>query len=236
MNISAAPQCMSCDGVIFADGGPVPANIESLFPSDDFSTWNLAPLSPISVRWTQSFPVCSNVTGGCGFSWVDKPTEASAYVQDNWAVSSNLTLNLGLRWDLALNWAGQEYDYPPLRTKSGQEWTNFGPRLGSTWHVRDDTAVGIGYGVIWIEQTGITTPFTTPVFGSKVPLSMAALTPSVGLFRQIAVPVTVLLPSNSSSRNVTPSLPHWPEMGSAEVAADGAPRAPRPPCPARSRR
>src|SRR5207302_10596032 len=42
-----------CGGVITANGGPVPTNIEDLFP-DPFNadTWNLAPSSPITTRYT----------------------------------------------------------------------------------------------------------------------------------------------------------------------------------------
>jgi hypothetical protein len=41
---------------------------------------------------------------------------------------------------------------------------NFGPRLGVVGRVTDKTVVRAGYGLVWIEQAGITTPFTTPVF------------------------------------------------------------------------
>src|SRR4029453_18030855 len=41
---------------------------------------------------------------------------------------------------------------------------NFGPRIGVIAQVSDHALVRFGYGLIWIEQAGITTPFTTPVF------------------------------------------------------------------------
>ena len=41
---------------------------------------------------------------------------------------------------------------------------NFGPRLGIVGRVTDKTVVRTGYGLVWIEMAGITTPFTTPVF------------------------------------------------------------------------
>jgi hypothetical protein len=129
-------------GVLQANGGPIPANIEQLFPVwNDASTWNLAPLSPITVRYTQSFPTCSTVTNACGYSWVDTPVEAAGWVQDNWNINSRLTLNLGLRWDLAHNWAGQQFDFPPLHHKFSNEWTNVAPRLGFAYTLPDQQTV-----------------------------------------------------------------------------------------------
>src|SRR5213078_3452538 len=39
-----------------------------------------------------------------------------------------------------------------------------GPRIGAVARVTDKTVVKTGYGMVWIEMAGITTPFTTPVF------------------------------------------------------------------------
>src|SRR6185503_4476849 len=41
---------------------------------------------------------------------------------------------------------------------------NFGPRLGIVGRMTDGTVARAGYGMVWIEMAGITTPFTTPVF------------------------------------------------------------------------
>ena len=47
--------CAQCTGAIEANGGPIPANIQELFPVwNDASTWNLAALSPITVRVRQA--------------------------------------------------------------------------------------------------------------------------------------------------------------------------------------
>ena len=48
--------CNRCGGVITANGGPVPANIEALFP-DPFNadTWNLAAISSITTRYTSAY-------------------------------------------------------------------------------------------------------------------------------------------------------------------------------------
>src|SRR4030095_1529260 len=41
---------------------------------------------------------------------------------------------------------------------------NFGPRIGAVARVTDKTVARAGFGVVWIEMAGITTPFTTPSF------------------------------------------------------------------------
>ena len=52
---------------------------------------------------------------------------------------------------------------------------NFGPRLGAVYRVTDKTIVSAGYGLVWIEMAGITTPFTTPTFPFLQTVSQRAL-------------------------------------------------------------
>ena len=79
-------------GIYDASGGAVPANIESLFPVwNDVSTWNLAALSPLVRTYTL----------GVGQMKQYAPLNAfSGWVQDDWQITSRLTLNLGVRYDL----------------------------------------------------------------------------------------------------------------------------------------
>ena len=52
---------------------------------------------------------------------------------------------------------------------------NFGPRLGVVYRLTDKTIVSSGYGLVWIEMAGITTPFTTPTFPFLQTVSQRAL-------------------------------------------------------------
>ena len=130
-------------GVYDARGGPVPANIQDLFPVwNDPKTWNIAALSPIAVRYFQSFGK---------WAWTNQTPKVGAWFQDNWSATSNLTLNLGLRWDYAHNWAANQWAVPPLRQSVPNEFTNFGPRLGFAWAANEKrTVVRGGWGVYFI--------------------------------------------------------------------------------------
>ena len=52
---------------------------------------------------------------------------------------------------------------------------NFGPRLGVAYRLTDATILSGGYGLVWIEMAGITTPFTTPTFPFLQTVSQRAL-------------------------------------------------------------
>lgn len=102
------------------------------------------------------------------------------FVQDNWKVTPRLTVNAGLRYTLnfpstevenqgaifnlntqKLDFLGQN-GFPDTARRLHK--ANFGPRLGIAYRLRDKTVVRAGYGLVWIEQAGITTPFTVPQF------------------------------------------------------------------------
>jgi hypothetical protein len=126
-----------------ARGGPVPANIESLFPVwNDPSTWNINALSPIAVRYDQSFGQ---------WAWTNETPKFAGWFQDNWHVNPALTMNLGIRWDFSYNWSGQQWDVPPLRHSVPNDFNNWGPRLGFAYALNDKkTVVRGGWGLYFI--------------------------------------------------------------------------------------
>lgn len=133
-------------GVLQANAGPVPTNIEDLFPVwNDASTWNLLPLSPISVRWSQA------VTQFGKYSWVDEVPYVGMWAQDNWTVTPHLTLNVGLRWDMAHNFAANQWEVPGIRERTPQDLNNFGPRLGLAYSLNERrTVIRGGWGLYFM--------------------------------------------------------------------------------------
>jgi hypothetical protein len=102
------------------------------------------------------------------------------FAQDDWRASDRLTLNLGARWTLhfpsteknnqgaVFDLATQQLDYLGVNgySRSARElhYGNVAPRVGLTYLVTPKTVVRAGFGIVFIDQSGITTPFTTPQF------------------------------------------------------------------------
>jgi hypothetical protein len=98
------------------------------------------------------------------------------FVQDDWKVGDRLTFTPGVRYTLnfpstEINGQTAVFDldsevltYPGAEPVRPLKKDNVGPRLGLAYRATDRTVVSAGYGLVWIEMAGITTPFTTPTF------------------------------------------------------------------------
>ena len=99
---------------------------------------------------------------------------AEFFVGDDWKVLPRLTLNIGTRYTLNLpstevndqgavfNLQTQVLDFP--HTAREVHWGDFGPRIGLAYRIGDHWVIRSGYGMVFFEQSGITTPFTMPQF------------------------------------------------------------------------
>ncbi len=160
-------------------------------PSGNFQftsifTAGLTPSGAVSANTGNSF--ASFLTGQVGRFSVDsqpsviKPRAriAELFLQDDWRVSPRVSLNLGVRYTLnfpstvvgnqgsVFNLDTQRLDILGTngtpRSARDLEKKNFAPRVGVAFKLTDSLALRSGYGLTWIEQAGITTPFTTPLF------------------------------------------------------------------------
>ena len=102
------------------------------------------------------------------------------FAEDDWRATGNLTLNIGARWTLhfpsteknnqgaVFNLSTQQLDYLGVNgypTHARQlHWGNVASRLGFTYRLTPKTVVRSGFGIVFIDQSGITTPFTDPQF------------------------------------------------------------------------
>jgi hypothetical protein len=102
------------------------------------------------------------------------------FVQDDWRMGDRLTISPGMRYTLnfpsteennqsaVFNLETKQLDYlgrdgNPRMARELHPF-NFGPRLGLVGRLNDRSVLSAGYALVWIEQAGITTPFTTPAF------------------------------------------------------------------------
>jgi len=137
--------CNRCGGVITANGGPVPANIEDLFP-DPFNadTWNLAAISSITTRYTVG------VSDSSAFLTPIHMWKYGAWAQDDWKVSNRLTLNLGLRYDLIWNAFAQDVTFEPFEHAGRpQDANNIQPRFGFAYQFNERTVLRGGAGLYY---------------------------------------------------------------------------------------
>jgi hypothetical protein len=109
-----------------------------------------------------------------------RATIAEFFMQDDWSPMRRLKVNAGLRYTLNLpstvvgdrgavfNLQTQQLDFLGKngfpRSARNLEKTNFGPRLGFAYLLADTLVVRSAYGLTWFEQSGVTTPFTTPLY------------------------------------------------------------------------
>ncbi len=120
-------------------GRPTTAQLQAWFPVwNDPSTWNLDALSPFTLNYRKGYG---------SFFFKNDQTNYGTWLQDNWAVNSKLTLNLGLRYDAMIGSLAEDLVVPPFRpTAEGHDLNNFALRTGFAFALTDRTVIRGGWG------------------------------------------------------------------------------------------
>ncbi len=137
------------------------------------------------------------------------------FVQDDWRLSDRVTVNAGLRYTLNfpsnevndqvgvfdLTTSQMEYAGRNGVPRAARElhWNNLGPRVGVIGQVTNRTVARAGYGLVWIEMAGITTPFTTPVFPFLQTVSQRTLDNLSPAFTLAQGPSVALIPLTATA-------------------------------------
>jgi outer membrane receptor protein involved in Fe transport len=131
-------------------------------------------------------------TGTKNFGLTDK--QYGLYFQDDWKISTRLTLNLGARYDIFT--VPQEYngriynrgidasnpslgpgfgDYRKSNSMYGADYNNFQPRLGFAWNPygTGNTIVRGGFGILVSPHTIYGGPVTTEQVNSQTPFNIS---------------------------------------------------------------
>jgi len=134
----------SRDGWLIASNGTVnPALLQSLFPVwNDPSTWNLAPLATVTTEWRQT--VAKDASG----YHIENPQKfLGLWFQDNWKTKSNLTLNLGVRYDYNPGAMANDVIIPQVRpNKIPNQKDMWSPRFGFAYSPDARTVIRGGAG------------------------------------------------------------------------------------------
>ncbi|HPA50921.1 MAG TPA: TonB-dependent receptor [Thermoanaerobaculia bacterium] len=86
---------------------------------------------------TKAFPIAYGY--GVGSSDVEITTNRlAAFVQDDWRPLSNLTVSVGLRYDLDTNGNNEGFTHPLVPEPRERDTNNVQPRLGLSWDVKKD--------------------------------------------------------------------------------------------------
>jgi len=152
--------CRQCSGdmvartVVNGASIPNPAQMQAWFP-DVFNvdTWNLAAISP----WVSTYDI-----GVGDFNVNLYSKKIASWAQDDWQITDNLTLNLGLRYDLELGVFANDVAVPPFQEAGRPNDTNnIQPRVGFNYRLTDNTGIRGGSGIYYGDAIGADQSFAT---------------------------------------------------------------------------
>ncbi len=155
---------------------------------------------------TKAFPIAYGY--GVGSSDVEITTNRlAAFVQDDWRPLPNLTVSVGLRYDLDTNGNNEGFTHPLVPEPRERDTNNFQPRLGLSWDVKKDGrfVARAGWGLFVgrnllvpafteLQQNGVTgRKLYTRVNGLLYGLPAFALDPNNPMTTGLPLPIDITL-------------------------------------------
>ncbi len=155
---------------------------------------------------TKAFPIAYGY--GVGSSDVEITTNRlAAFVQDDWRPLPNLTVSVGLRYDLDTNGNNEGFTHPLVPEPRERDTNSFQPRLGLSWDVKKDGrfVARAGWGLFVgrnllvpafteLQQNGVTgRKLYTRVNGLLYGLPAFALDPNNPMTTGLPLPIDITL-------------------------------------------
>jgi hypothetical protein len=117
-------------------------------PQQSFGAFNFA-RDPSDFNNPATYPPPTSFSINLGdFAYSAANPTYAAFVQDNWSITSKLSLNLGVRYDVESGVKNTDFENPVETGERSSDADNIAPRVGFAYDVRGDgrTVVRGGYG------------------------------------------------------------------------------------------
>ncbi len=167
---------------LFSGGGVYAYNGTSAFQNWAADVMGINLGDGLTGRHFSTFlQVTDPVTGVGRDDFYDK--DFAGFFEDTWKIRSNLTLNLGVRYDLTLiPQPSKPNTLTPLTTlyssKINTDSNNSAPRIGLAWELRQGTVLRAGYGIFYA-KTSNSTYYATRVENGVIQQSFNCSSPTI---------------------------------------------------------